>query len=172
MEVRLPPVPEPLDRAILRVRVTLPGTGQAPILISNVHLPSNRQRGREGGAAQRAAELPVAVGPDPETGQPADVALGDFNEDPDGPCGITLTGWGWVDAALADGQDDVPSNARGTKRGDQVWLAPHAAGRLERYFSIEAARLAVAAGSLDSQGKTFLSDHLPICVDLAWPPSR
>jgi len=60
MEVR-PTSPALLDRVVLRVRVQ--PVGHASMLISNVHLPSNRQRGPEDGAAQRLAELPASFAP-------------------------------------------------------------------------------------------------------------
>jgi endonuclease/exonuclease/phosphatase family metal-dependent hydrolase len=150
---------EALDRIILRVEVA--PRERAPLLVANVHLPSNRQRGKAGGAAQRAAEVHVAVAPDPETGRPVDVALGDLNEDPDGPCAGLLAGWGYADAALAQGMGEVASNVKGNKRGDQIWLAPDVARRLERYFVVDGERLAIGWGE-----KTALSDHLPIGIDL------
>lgn len=154
------PVPAhaPLDRVILRVRIYPPG--RPPLLLSNVHLPSGRQRGPEGGQAQCLAELPVAVTPDAGTGE-VDVALGDFNEPPDGPCAAMLASHGYVDAARSLKQGHVFSNVKGSIRGDQIWLAPHVASGLRRYCIAGRERLAV-----NWPGKTYLSDHLPVGVEL------
>jgi endonuclease/exonuclease/phosphatase family metal-dependent hydrolase len=153
------PLRETVDRVIQRFRVA--GPGGATLVFANVHLPSNKHRGREGGAAERAAELPLVVGAD---GESTGVALGDFNEPPDGPCARTLASWGYVDAAAHDGQGDRPSSIKGS-RGDHVWLAPDVVASLVRYLAVEAERLAFTHPA--DATKTHLSDHLPIGVEIA-----
>jgi endonuclease/exonuclease/phosphatase family metal-dependent hydrolase len=162
-----------VDRIVQRVAVRLPD-GHA-LRLAHVHLPSNRQRGREGGA-ERLAEIQLIV-PDaaaaaaqPRAATPH-VILGDFNERPDDPCATYLGRLGYVDAGQASGQGNVPTSL-GRSRGDQVWLPPAAAPCLARYHVTAKERLAnLPPGSAGlPPGKTSLSDHLPVAVDLAFSP--
>jgi endonuclease/exonuclease/phosphatase family metal-dependent hydrolase len=148
-----------LDRAILRVRLNPPDA--PPLLVSNVHLPSDKQRGKEGGAARRLLEVPVAVEPDVASGDSIDVALGDFNEHPDEPCAQLFHSRGYVDAAHLAGQGNLTTNVKGNKRGDQIWVAPHRASTLLNYLALPLETLICSLA-----GKTHLSDHLPIGIDL------
>jgi endonuclease/exonuclease/phosphatase family metal-dependent hydrolase len=163
-----------VDRVSQRLRVLLPG-GPA-LRLAHVHLPSNRQRGPEDGAARRLAEVRLVAaerragaggappgGAGGEGKAAADVILGDFNERPDGPCARFLGACGYVEAAPAGGRADA-SSTLGIRRVDQVWLAPRAARALAGYVAVEAARLAGRPAT-----KTSLSDHLPVGIDLRWP---
>jgi endonuclease/exonuclease/phosphatase family metal-dependent hydrolase len=168
----LPPE-DTVDRIVQRVAIRLPD-GQT-LRLAHVHLPSSRQRGREGGAAERLAEIQM-VAPDAAVAQSATphVILGDFNEPPDGPCATYLGRLGYVDAGQVSGQGDVPTSL-GRSRGDQVWLSPEAAPRLAGYHVTAKERLAdLPPGSAGLHpGKTSLSDHLPVVVDLGFsPPDR
>jgi endonuclease/exonuclease/phosphatase family metal-dependent hydrolase len=155
-----------VDRIVQRVTARLPD-GQT-LRLAHVHLPSSRQRGREGGAAERLAEIQL-IAPNAAAAQSTTphVVLGDFNERPDGPCATYLARVGYVDAAQPSGQGDVPTSL-GRSRGDQIWLSRELVPRLAGYHVTTKERLAGLP-----PGKTSLSDHLPVTVDLALPsPDR
>lgn len=164
-ELPNPPTPS-LDRVIIRVQVQLDGS--KPFVLSNVHLPSGRQRGPEGGRAQRLAEIPVAMGIAEGCTHRTDVIVGDFNERPDGPCAELLKAGGYQDAAVLCGAGEEPSTLSGS-RGDQIWVAEQPTqARLfvESYFVVPKEGLAIGSATGPSTGKTFLSDHLPIGIDV------
>jgi endonuclease/exonuclease/phosphatase family metal-dependent hydrolase len=135
------------DRTLLRVTI-YPKESQAISLV-NVHLPSNRQRGAEGGQRRRLEELSGVL-------DQADILLGDFNELPDGRCASLLTRAEYVDAAQACSAGASPSTL-GEKRGDHIWIAKDKINLLQGYFFIPKEQLALCGTE-----KTFLSDHLPV----------
>lgn len=138
-----------IDRVLLGVAVHLP---DFPALhLANVHLPSSRQRGAEGGQTQRLLELSMLTGK-------ADLLLGDFNETPDGKSAAFLKERGYADVAEICGAGKEPSNiAASGHRGDMIWLSENLTSRLDGYFVIPKEKLA-----FNDLEKTFLSDHLPV----------
>lgn len=145
-EIPLPEDTSP-DRILIGTRVRFEGGRKLNIM--NIHLPSNRQRGAEGGQKQRLLEVSRAFGE-------MDVLLGDFNERPDGPCAALLKKNGFVDAAEICGAGETPSNLS-RKRGDQVWLPEAQVDSLGAYFYLTKEQLAI-----QNPEKQFLSDHLPV----------
>jgi exonuclease III len=138
-----------IDRVSLGVAVHFP---EGPALrLANVHLPSGRQRGAEGGQKQRLLELSAVAGQ-------VDLLLGDYNETPNGQSAAFLKERGYVDVAETCGAGDEPSNVIAAGyRGDMIWIAEKMAGDLQGYFVVPKEKLAI-----DEREKTFLSDHLPV----------
>ncbi len=131
--------------------------GGQSLRICNIHLPSGRQLGQEQAALQRVAELDAMLrscvpGPD--------IIVGDFNEKPDGPIGSFLARHGFVDAAVVAQRADGPTSIRG-RRGDYIWLRRELAGRILAYGVT-----AKEDFSCEDMGKEFLSDHLPLWINL------
>lgn len=139
-----------------RVRqLTQVDTGQSGALtVCNVHLPSSRQLGKEGGALRRLEELEMATESMP------DVVIGDFNEGPGGAVAGYMAERGYLDAAVLRGKGDVRSSVGGL-RGDQIWIRSDLGVRLAEYSVLSKGDLATR---LD--GKTYLSDHLPLWIRL------
>ena len=138
-----------IDRVLIGVAVHLPDS--APLRLVNVHLPSSRQRGAEGGQAQRLLELSAV------TGQ-VDMLLGDYNESPQGKSAAFLKGHNYRDVAQTCSAGTEPSNiASSGLRGDMIWMSEKLTSRLHSYFVVPKEKLAI-----DDPEKTFLSDHLPI----------
>lgn len=127
---------------------------EGEVVVCNVHLPSARQLGRAAAAKRRVEELAAAVEAGP------DVVAGDFNEAPGGPVGAFLAEAGYVDTAVLAGKEDTGTSLGG-KRGDQIWVRAPWASRVIEYGVVPMAKL---AASMD--GKTHLSDHLPLWVRL------
>ena len=123
--------------------------------VGNVHLPSSRQLGQEAAALKRVAEIDEVLECKP------DVVVGDWNELPGGPLTDRMTEAGYVDAAVAAGHGDVSSSI-GDKRGDQIWILASHRDRLSGYGAVSVDDFAADG----VEGKTHLSDHLPIWIDL------
>ncbi len=122
--------------------------------VCNVHLPSSRQLGQARAAVQRMDEIAKATMHRP------DLVLGDFNEPPGGSVDQLLTDKGYVDAAAHTGQTARPTNLSG-KRGDRIFVQSSVLDRLTGYQTLDVDDLAI-----DLEGKTSLSDHLPLWVHL------
>jgi len=133
-------------------QATVPGSGK--LLICNVHLPSNRQLGREGSRLRRIEELGVATLAEPS------LVLGDYNEAPGGPVSEFMQSLGYLDVAEMVGRTQTPTSINGN-RGDQIWLHGSAGNRLLGYDVIDIADMETGVS-----GKTYLSDHLPLWIDL------
>lgn len=153
------PSESPVERVIQRVR--LHPEGRSPLTLSNVHLPSGRQGGPEAGRAQRLAEIPLAMGKSTNSDHFTDVIVGDFNENPNGPCADFLKKQGYDDTAQLCGAEMTSSSSLRSKRGDQIWLSKRMISRLQAYFTVHIEHMISGA-----DGKEFISDHLPIGIDL------
>ena len=129
----------------------------AYLTVCNLHLPSSRQLGPEGAAAQRLREIREIL--DSSTEQP-DVVVGDFNEQPGGAVDALLTQAGYVDAAVVVGKDTVSTSVKGTSRGDMIWIRKNLAENLVAYYVIDRDTLRV-----DESDVEYLSDHLPLVVE-------
>lgn len=149
---------EPVDRVAQRVRIRI--DHQRALIVGNVHLPSSRQRGPEGGQAKRLADLPRAVGGSGGNPAAADVIAGDFNETPDGPCAAYLSDRGYRDAARLWGAQGIGTTLSG-RRIDQIWVRESMASAVASYFVVPKDRMRAKVAE-----KTFLSDHLAIGVEL------
>ncbi len=134
--------------------VTVEGEGGGSLAVCNIHLPSSRQLGKEAAARRRVEELRVATKTVPE------VVLGDFNEWPGGAVSDFMAGQGYADAAELTGQGDRPTSI-GDKRGDQIWVHERVRDRVVEYGVLVKDELATSL-----EGKTYLSDHLPLWVRL------
>ena len=132
-------------------------SGPVPLLICNLHLPSNRQLGAERGAAQRVSDLLDVIG---RCRREPDILAGDFNERPGGSVGNYLEERGYVDAAVLAGKSAVPTNLGGG-RGDYIWIHKTVRNRLLDYDVVGKERLAVSLA-----GKQYLSDHLPLRITM------
>ncbi len=130
------------------------GEGGQGVTVCNVHLPSARQVGKTAAARQRVEELAGAVRTRPQ------VVVGDFNEAPGGGVSDFMTGQGYVNAAVLMDQAHSPTSLGG-KRGDQIWVHESCRERVTGYGVLPEEDLATSI-----EGKTHLSDHLPLWVDL------
>lgn len=157
----IPPIST--DRAILHVKVNTHGN---PIYIANVHLPSGRQRGQAEGAKQRLREIAALIKQSQTI--PLDYIVGDFNESASGPCSQLLSANNYVNAknvnrssGAHDEAEDILCNLA-ESIPDQIWLSHAKRDDVVgfRYFSRDELTLKV-------NGKTHLSDHVPVYVDMA-----
>ena len=130
------------------------GKGSQDVTVCNVHLPSARQVGETAAVRHRVQELARVVRTRPQ------VVVGDFNEAPGGGVSDFMAGQGYVDAAVLTNQALKPTSLAG-KRGDQVWVHASCRGRVAGYGVLVEKDLATSI-----EGKTHLSDHLPLWVDL------
>jgi endonuclease/exonuclease/phosphatase family metal-dependent hydrolase len=129
----------------------------AGITIANVHLPSNRQLGNDGGPAARLADLQGLFA---AHDTPLDVVCGDFNEKfPDSPVSRHFDSLGYRDAAIHSGLADRTSHVNGG-RGDWLRVFSSLVPRLHAYGVATADDLRLTDGR-------HLSDHLPIWLTLA-----
>ena len=128
--------------------------GSQDVTVCNVHLPSARQVGKTAAARQRVEELAGAVRTRPQ------VVMGDFNEAPGGGVSDFMAGQGYGDAAVLTDQAVKPTSLAG-KRGDQVWVHVSRREQVTGYGVLMEEDLATSI-----EGKTHLSDHLPLWVDL------
>jgi len=125
------------------------------LTVANVHLPSGRQTSPEQTRRLQRAELLDVIGFEP------DVLCGDLNDSPGGIVTETMQASGYVDAACLRRRENLPSNIAGW-RGDYIWVHGRDANSVIEYGAF--------AGDFrpaEATGKTFLSDHLPIWIDLA-----
>ena len=129
-----------------------PGSGE--LTVCNVHLPSNRQLGRERSRVRRVEELRAATCGNPQ------VVAGDFNEAPGGGVGEFMRSAGFLDAAEVAGKADAPTSINGN-RGDQIWIHTAIASRLVAYGAATDTDLVTSVPE-----KSHLSDHLPLWVDI------
>ena len=123
--------------------------------IANIPRPSSRQLGNEGAARKRLEEVDAVLGNDPH------VVVGDWNERPGGALTDRMTEAGYLDAAALAGKADEPTSI-GTNRGDQIWIAERIRDRFTGYGVLRKDDL----DAEDISEKTYLSDHLPLWVDL------
>lgn len=125
--------------------------------ICNVHLPSSRQLGPEGGAVQRMAELQDVIR-SCETGP--DIIVGDFNEQPGGGTNTFMQRHGYGDVAmLSNGASDSTTVVEG--RGDYAWIKRSIGDDLLTYAVVGKEDLAC-----HDIHKQYLSDHLPLWFTL------
>jgi endonuclease/exonuclease/phosphatase family metal-dependent hydrolase len=141
---------DPPQRMWQQARV--PETGV--LRVCNVHLPSNRQLGRERSKLRRIEELRSATQVGPQ------VFLGDFNEPPGGPVSDFMGSLGYMDAAEMTGRSKDPTSLNGN-RGDQIWVSRFARDRMVGYGVLSARGLETSV-----VGKTHLSDHLPLWIEM------
>jgi endonuclease/exonuclease/phosphatase family metal-dependent hydrolase len=141
--------------------VEAPGGAGPVVRVCHVHLPSSRQLGGAAGW-RRLEDLRAALG----HGGAAGVVVGDFNEPPGGRVGDHLAEAGYLDAAAVAGAPDQPT-ALGGGRGDQVWIHHTLRDRLAEYGVVAKERLEAPCA-----GKAYLSDHLPVWIDLAAEATR
>ena len=128
------------------------------INLANLHLPSNRHRGRDGGGRQRLLEINYALN---RADHRPDIVLGDLNEQPDGPCSDVLRSHSYVDTAVLCGAHNTGSGIGSRSRVDQVWLRFDCVSWLHAYFVLPPEKMAI-----EDHEKTHLSDHLPIGIDI------
>jgi endonuclease/exonuclease/phosphatase family metal-dependent hydrolase len=124
----------------------------------NLHLPSNRQLTREGGAARRIMDLKTIT----ESKNPAPALLaGDFNEQPGGEVDKYLSAQGYADAAAVTGSARTPTNLNNHGRGDWICLHHSLAHISIQYGVVPEQR----CHGVDGKGG-YLSDHLPLWLKL------
>ena len=133
-------------------------TGAHRLRVCNAHLPSERQLGPEGAAAQRIAEIVDAIS---GAGAAPDVVLGDLNERPGGALIDCLAEQGYADAAVLSGRAGKPTSLAGG-RGDYIWIKEHLVASLVGYDVAAKTELAC-----DYADRSFTSDHLPLWITLA-----
>ncbi len=138
----------------IRMGVTVPSSDGKGDTIWNVHLPSSRQLGREAAAQVRLAELEPLVRECP------DVIAGDFNERPGGELDGFMARHGYHDAAVLAGAPEFVSAIR-MRRVDRIWVHQRNVSRVSGYGVVPDAELTSSA-----PGKVWLSDHVPLWIDL------
>lgn len=132
------------ERILLGATVQLPD-GQS-LRVANIHLPSNRQLGAQGGKL-RLLEAAKAA-------DKADVIVGDFNMAPP----TLLNESDYLDVAEVCGANNLVTQLY-TYRGDQVWLTQKMKDKLRGFIFIPREKLDIH--KKDSE-KTLLSDHWPV----------
>lgn len=148
---------EPVQRAWQVIEVLF-GNGDS-LSVGNIHLPSGRQVGQERARELRVNEVQHIL----DGSDPPHVLAGDFNEGPGGPLTDYLIGQGYVDSALLtapQGTSPAPT-ALGGGRGDYIWVCGHLKDCVAQCGTLSRAVLALCA-----EGKTSLSDHMPLWADL------
>lgn len=132
---------------------------QTHIRVANVHLPSPRQLGGSAAQKQRVAELQDVL----DAGAaPPEVIVGDLNEQPGGTVTEFLQNNGYIDAAKLTQQAHLPTNIKGNRRGDYIWLHVSIQNQLLAYHVLEKENFIHP-----NADKDYLSDHLPLWVTLA-----
>ena len=137
--------------------LSYPSENGKDLRIANVHLPSDRHLGAMGGLRQRLRELEHIVALKPQ------VVCGDFNERPHGAVSEFMNKHMYTDSAVKTQNEDVCSAISG-RRGDYIWVHETMADRIKAYDCIAPSKF-----TTDVKGKTFISDHLPIWIDLEAP---
>lgn len=134
-------------------------TGTHDLVVCNIHLTSSRQLDKETAARARLADLEQMLAHPPRP----DIVAGDFNEGPGGPSTAFLMQHGYVDSAPLL-QSKVRSTGEGNPRGDQIWVSDALQHCVAGFSVIAWDKLKCAI-----PGKTHLSDHLPLRLDLEIP---
>ena len=124
------------------------------VTLCNIHLPSNRQLRKEVASRRRFEELQAATRTFPK------VVLGDFNEEPGGILSDFMNGQGYRDSAELFGQGKRPTTIKG-KRIDQIWIHELIGDWVVDYGVMTKDQLSTCI-----EGKTHLSDHLPVWIRL------
>jgi len=145
---------QPVERAWQIAGAPLADRGT--LRVANVHLPSGRYLGAEAAARRRCEEMAGVL----DCGEPH-VVLGDFNENPGGGVSEVLRDRGYADAAEIAGETAALTTGGGS-RLDQAWVANAMQSRLAGYG-------VVAEGAMRTNlpGKSHLSDHFPVWVEIA-----
>lgn len=125
--------------------------------ILNVHLPSNSQRTAAEGQQQRVASLERLLALEP------DVLMGDFNARPDAEELTPLRNAGYVDVAEELELGHL-GTAGHTKRIDYAWVRNRLTARLRSYAVTD---LLSQPHRPRDAAKDALSDHWPLCIELA-----
>ncbi|MBN1809702.1 MAG: endonuclease/exonuclease/phosphatase family protein [Planctomycetes bacterium] len=125
------------------------------VTIANIHLPSGRQVGAEEAASLRTEELKNIF----TTSDNVSIGAGDMNEKPGGPVGNFWVERGFRDSAEVFGMGAIATGAEGTGRGDYIFVHERLLGSLRHYCVAEAGDFTVDDGR-------YLSDHLPVWIDL------
>lgn len=146
-------VSRPPMRSWLLAAAVLP---DRELRVANMHLPSTRQLSKDEAARRRVEEVDTVLSLNP----PPDVVLGDLNELPGGPLGAFFEERGFLDAAVLTGKPDLGTNYSGT-RGDQIWVRRELADNVADYGVVKPERQ-----STDLPEKKYLSDHIPLWIDL------
>jgi exonuclease III len=129
------------------------------LVICNIHLPSSRQLDEETAARARVTDLEQILTLSPKP----DIIAGDFNEGPGGPSTAFLMQHGYVDSAPLV-QSKVSSTGEGKPRSDQIWVSDALQHCVAGFSVMPWDKLKCAI-----PGKTHLSDHLPLRLDLEIP---
>lgn len=126
------------------------------VSVAGVHLTSARHMSEAEASCTRVADLTCLL----DVGKKPIVIAGDFNEPPSGSASAFLAHQGYIDVATL--VDDAPASTGVNKsRSDQIWLLESCLPAFRGFTAISWERLACHV-----PGKTTLSDHLPLYVDL------
>jgi endonuclease/exonuclease/phosphatase family metal-dependent hydrolase len=140
---------ENVERHWTKVRV-MPADS-SPLNVCSVHLPFGADKQNI-----RIAELQVMVSSPPRP----EIVCGDFNSLMDSEVHAEMVRQGYVDCAIESGCEHIASTTNPSgRRIDYVWIDSSLRNRLKGYRVIGAERL-------DLGGGRFLSDHLPVLVNL------
>ncbi len=125
--------------------------------VTNLHLSSERQLRADEARESRVHDLGLMLEASPRP----DVICGDFNEGPGSPSNSMLRGRGYIDAAA---WADAPPVSTGKNKGqsDQIWLSGALAESMRAF-----AWHPMDALATDLEGLGFLSDHIPLWIDIA-----
>ena len=137
-------------------------TGSRDLVVCNLHLPSSRQLGEEAASCARLTDLEHMLAHEPSP----DVIAGDFNEGPAGSSTSFLMQQGYVDTAFLV-ESKVQSTGDGKPRSDQIWVADAFRGAVSGFSVLGWDELRTSL-----PGKTHLSDHLPLRLDLEIPTAK
>lgn len=158
LENRTVQAPSLRERSSLAATVS--GFG-ATLEIANLHLTSGRQSGQGKAGLARAGEIGEFLS---TYGNQTDVLVGDFNENRDGgTVSRLLEENGFVDTAVVSGQEATSASVKSHARTDMIWVHQ----RIQKYltgYGVLHEEFAVD----DLPDKTFLSDHRPVWITLAF----
>lgn len=140
---------ENVERHWTKIRVTPPGS--PPLTVCSVHLPYGADKRNI-----RIAELQAMLSAPPRP----EIVCGDFNSLMDSDIHAEMVRQGYVDCAVARECEHIASTTNPSgRRIDYVWIDASLRERLAGYCVIGADRL-------DLGGGRFLSDHLPVLINL------